>query len=102
MLAGPQHAGELVRPAETIVFIEDARWGSGEVTISVNLGPPLSWATPVSYWHGGSTASFADGHAEFLKWTDARTLEVWKSGNHNVLQGDNADLVRLTNLLNVR
>ena len=61
---------------------------SGERFVFIDEGQPLTGAYYVLYaehaWsydpaplrHGnGTTASYADGHAEYLRWTDKRTIE---------------------------
>jgi len=77
---------QIRRPAERMVFL-------GEIPIT-----PDSWAIPCAeeaWWdappkrHGnGSTFSFADGHSEYWKWRDKRTMETvytdelqYQSGN---------------------
>ena len=40
-----------------------------------------NWFDPVAGWHTqGSCLSFADGHAEKMKWKDRRTIEWFKNG----------------------
>ena len=60
------------------------------------------WIDPSMLRHGdGTTVSFADGHAEYYKYKDPRSLELgewdlagqyWSRGGRNVEQRNNEDL----------
>ncbi len=94
---------QIRKPADRAVFIDE-----GRVTLS-------SWSIPYdreAWWgavgggvnnewvpvrHGnGTTFSFADGHSEYWKWTDPRTIEfsVWFS-DADPYQPGNPDLHRV-------
>jgi prepilin-type N-terminal cleavage/methylation domain-containing protein/prepilin-type processing-associated H-X9-DG protein len=79
------------------VFLDDGG------TCPSALGGWTVWATKWSWWdpppvrHGdGTTFSFADGHSEYHKWKDPRTLEFGKriplQANTGELQTDNEDI----------
>ncbi|MCF7974138.1 MAG: type II secretion system GspH family protein [Phycisphaerae bacterium] len=68
-------------PSKRIVFIDEGRLSFGSWTIYYN---EERWWDPVPLRHSkGTTFSFADGHAGYRKWMDARTIEMaersWKS-----------------------
>jgi len=84
-------------PALRIVFLDDGG------TIHSALGGWTVWATKWSWWdpppirHGdGSTFSFADGHSEYHKWKDSRTLDFGNriplQANTGEIQSDNEDI----------
>jgi prepilin-type processing-associated H-X9-DG protein len=50
--------------------------------------------------HGGQPLSFADGHAEYHKWVDQRTMEVtWATGRDFALCHCNQDLYWLQKVI---
>ncbi|MFC1652093.1 type II secretion system protein [Planctomycetota bacterium] len=63
------------RPTDRIVFLDDYAWNH-DATWAVWYGKAEWWnTTPIR--HGlGNTFSFADGHAEFHKWSDKRTTDL--------------------------
>jgi len=75
-----------------MVFLDEgeARCGSWSVLFSKE-----AWWDPPPIRHGnGGTFSFADGHAEYWKWGDPRTLETtWE--DHGIEQLNNLDLRRV-------
>ena len=73
-----RRVGEVARPAVTISFIEDPDPRKGLmdswVTDTANFN---NWVDQPGWWHDlGATYAFADGHAEYWRWQDARTLMV--------------------------
>ncbi len=84
-------------PAFRGVFLDDGG------TSPSALGGWTVWATKYSWWdpppvrHGdGTTFSFADGHADYHKWKDPRTLEFGKRippvANNGEIAQDNEDI----------
>ncbi len=70
---------DIPNPAYRIVFLDDGG------TITSALGGWTVYVTQEMWWdpppirHGdGSTFSFADGHSEYHKWEDPRTIEFGK------------------------
>ncbi len=62
------------RPAERMVFFDDGQQTYASWTSFVHLE---AWMEPPSSRHGkGATYSFADGHAEYFKWTHDNTRKV--------------------------
>jgi len=61
------------RPGERLVFIDDGgtNWSNWVV-----FHDEERWWDPPSLRHGnGTNFSFADGHSEYWKWKDKRTIE---------------------------
>ena len=70
---------EIENPAYRIVFLDDGG------TITSALGGWTVYVKQEQWWdpppvrHGdGTTFSFADGHSEYHKWTDPRTIAFGK------------------------
>jgi prepilin-type N-terminal cleavage/methylation domain-containing protein/prepilin-type processing-associated H-X9-DG protein len=85
-------------PAARTVFLDDGG------TCPSAMGGWTVWATKFSWWdpppvrHGdGTQFSFADGHADYHKWEDPRTIEFGKRvplvANSGEIQQDNPDIV---------
>jgi prepilin-type processing-associated H-X9-DG protein len=85
-------------PANRIVFLDDGG------TCPSAMGGWTVWATKFSWWdpppvrHGdGTQFSFADGHAEYHKWQDPRTLAFGKRvplvANNGEIEDGNQDMV---------
>jgi len=67
--------GSVRLPSNAMVFIEEAdpRGYNNGTWVMDNTG----WVDPFAIFHGTvSTFSFADGHAESHKWTDAQTIKA--------------------------
>jgi prepilin-type N-terminal cleavage/methylation domain-containing protein/prepilin-type processing-associated H-X9-DG protein len=80
--------------AKTISFVEEAdpqkgnnpvdlanQWnGGGWVQIPAAVGLPSQWVDTVVSWHRkGANFTFVDGHAEYWRWTDTRTINYLKN-----------------------
>lgn len=85
-------------PANRTVFLDDGG------TCPSAMGGWTVWATKFSWWdpppvrHGdGTQFSFGDGHADYHKWDDPRTIEFGKRiplvANNGEIQADNPDMV---------
>jgi len=89
-----QKFGSVKAPAMAMVFLEEAdpRGYNNGTWVMDQTG----WVDPFAIFHGTvSTFSFADGHAESHKWTDAQTIKAamdsangkssfyWSGGNRN-------------------
>jgi len=85
---------QIRQPATRFVFVDQGRIGpEGWVTC---YGQP-SWWDLVPIRHGrGTTFSFADGHCEYWKWKDPRTLtHSWRNFLGDPYQPGNLDLHRV-------
>ncbi|MHC4563890.1 MAG: type II secretion system protein [Planctomycetota bacterium] len=90
-------------PAFRMVFVDDggtnpsALGGWTVRTLKTVRGGNWSWWDPPPVRHGdGTTFSFADGHAEYHKWKDPRTIEFGSQARPSANSGqqqDNEDLV---------
>ena len=84
---------DIPNPNERAVFLDDG--GTGAATLggwtqySIYSTDRWVWWDPAPIRHDeGTTFSFADGHSEYWKWKDRRTIEEWGP------QPDNPDLTR--------
>jgi len=76
------------KPSQTFVFIEEREDSINDGWFAVEMSGydprnPNGWIIvdyPASYNSGAAAFSFADGHAEFHKWLDARTKPVLRFG----------------------
>jgi prepilin-type processing-associated H-X9-DG protein len=90
-------------PAFRMVFLDDggtnpsALGGWTVRTLSAVRGGNWSWWDPPPVRHGdGTTFSFADGHADYHKWEDPRTIEFGSQARPSANSGqqqDNEDLI---------
>ena len=65
------------RPAERIVFLDEGRLSSNSWTIWYDQE---RWWDQITARHGdGTNFGLADGHSEYWKWKDSRTLQVAKA-----------------------
>ncbi|MGE4286352.1 MAG: type II secretion system protein [Phycisphaerae bacterium] len=96
---------QIRRAGERIVFLDDyltnwdACWG-------VYADRAQWWnSMPVRHGSGGNTFSYADGHFEFIKWQDKRTIKLGELCAENktsdafqyeeAVSADNADLLKV-------
>ena len=81
---------KIKRPVERIVFLDESPPTSGSWGINCVVE---GWNDPVPRLHSnGTTFSFADGHSEFWKWKDKRTLEVSGYSSTGTIQPGNEDI----------
>ncbi len=84
---------EIKHPTDTFVFVEeyDPRGYNEGSFMMLNSGD--EWIDFPAFFHdNGTCLSFADGHAEYYKWSDPRT---WQITTNYVLTPNDPDLVRL-------
>jgi prepilin-type N-terminal cleavage/methylation domain-containing protein len=71
----------VITPAESIVFVEEAdsrSYNNGTWVLNSSPTAP-GWVDPFAVFHGNwSTFGFADSHAEGHTWRDARTIKAAK------------------------
>jgi prepilin-type N-terminal cleavage/methylation domain-containing protein/prepilin-type processing-associated H-X9-DG protein len=84
---------QIKRTSERAVFIDLGKASRGAAYLPYDRygGLTYGWTPPAR--HGmGTTFSFADGHAEYKRWTDPHTLEVIKKAlPGNAVSIDNCD-----------
>ncbi len=70
---------DILNPSERAVFLDDGGFGLGGWTqysiYSSGLNKWTWWDPPPIRHDEGTTFSFADGHSEYWKWKDQRTVE---------------------------
>ena len=89
-------------PTRTWVFLDEREdsMNDGEMVVGMDGYPdkPQQWKIvdyPASYHGGSGGLSFADGHSEIKKWTDARTMPPLRKGvllNLNAPSPNNPDV----------
>ncbi len=84
------------RPGERLVYVDEGKIGTQSWTIFDNQAS--WWDIPPTRHGDGTNFSFADGHAEYWKWQDQRTVTVSRlEGNYQayIAVGDNPDIQRV-------
>jgi prepilin-type N-terminal cleavage/methylation domain-containing protein/prepilin-type processing-associated H-X9-DG protein len=89
-----KNRNQITRHTERIVFIDEGKISN--YAFNVTYDEPR-WKDLPPLRHGnGTNLSFADGHSEYWKWTDARTVAYSNQDNTVTdLQLGNPDMVRL-------
>lgn len=80
-------------PGSRIVFLDEGYASFAGFTIY--YAQPMWWDVPPVRHDNGVTLGFIDGHAEFYKWRDERTIEAGESGNPGGQQANNTDLMMM-------
>jgi prepilin-type N-terminal cleavage/methylation domain-containing protein/prepilin-type processing-associated H-X9-DG protein len=93
--------GQIRNTTEVFVFIEE--WderGYNVGSFAVEPYPNYTWVDMPAPWHqGGTTLSFVDGHSEYWKWSDKRTLTLF---THFINTPNSPDMERLWRVLGWR
>jgi prepilin-type N-terminal cleavage/methylation domain-containing protein/prepilin-type processing-associated H-X9-DG protein len=75
---------QIKNPTDQIIFLDEGRLSPASWTIHYDQE---RWWDQITARHGdGTNFSFADGHSEYWKWSDPRTLDVAKM-DYNAWQG---------------
>jgi prepilin-type processing-associated H-X9-DG protein len=91
-------------PQEAFVLIDEREDSINDGTLYVDMNGYKSAAATIivdypADWHNrGANLSFADGHAEYWRWQDPRTMPPHRPGvplNLNVASPNNQDVLRL-------
>jgi prepilin-type N-terminal cleavage/methylation domain-containing protein/prepilin-type processing-associated H-X9-DG protein len=84
--------------AKRFVFVDEGKWPGSPWNIWWDK--PMWWDSPTIRHSKGTNWSYADGHAEYHKWVDKRTIELAEenpgSGFASVTQMDNEDIIWTT------
>jgi len=85
---------QIKRPGERLVYVDEGKTTTQSWTIYYNQE---SWWDAPPVRHGaGTNFNFADGHAEYWKWEDNRTLKYARGeGGLQAAQAGNTDIHRL-------
>ncbi len=72
---------DIRRPGDRFVFLDDGGVGDAHLGGWTTYVKEEKWWDPPPIRHGvGTNFSFADGHSEYWKWKDPRTLELgWRA-----------------------
>jgi len=84
---------QIKRPGERIVFVDEGKTSTQSWTIFYNKAS--WWDTPPVRHGDGTNFSFADGHAEYWKWRDARTSKYADGAAEYEAPPDNPDIQRV-------
>lgn len=80
-------------PGSRIVFLDEGYATFAGFTIYYDR--PMWWDVPPVRHNNGVTLGYVDGHAEFYKWRDERTIKAGEAGNSGGTQADNSDLMMM-------
>ncbi|MBA7625638.1 hypothetical protein ES703_33070 [subsurface metagenome] len=78
-----KNKGQIRRPGERFVFLDEGKGpkpGERASPWAVHYEKPTWWDTPTVRHSDGTNWSFADGHAEYHKWRDKRTMDLAELG----------------------
>ncbi len=81
------------RPDKRIVFIDEGR--ATPDSFGVNFSTEVWLDRPPIHHYDGTIFSFADGHVEYWKWQEQRTIEIGRMGGYNIPAPDSIDLQRV-------
>lgn len=90
-------ASAVPKPGATLSFLEepDPRKGLQGSWVT-DMSNPDKWIDPIGAWHAkGVNFAFADGHAEYWAWTDARTIAMMNNPGFYSSTANNPDLYRI-------
>jgi len=65
---------ELLRPGERIVFVDEGKWPGSPWGVWHDR--PMWWDIPTVRHSNGTDWGYADGHSEYHKWVDRRTMDL--------------------------
>jgi prepilin-type N-terminal cleavage/methylation domain-containing protein/prepilin-type processing-associated H-X9-DG protein len=65
---------QIQRPGERIVFVDEGKWPGSPWGVWHDR--PMWWDIPTIRHSDGTDWSFADGHSEYHKWRDRRTMDL--------------------------
>lgn len=85
---------QIKRPGERVVYVDEGKTSTQSWTI--HYLQEAWWDNPPVRHGAGTNFSFADGHAEYWKWEDPRTLKYARGESGlQAAQADNKDIQRL-------
>jgi len=70
-------------PTQAFVFVEEDRNSIDDGCFGINPDPATTGINnkPAAYHGAGSTFGFADGHAEFVRWINMKTVNDWNAAS---------------------
>ena len=84
---------QIKRPGERLVYVDEGKTSTQSWTIYYNQAS--WWDTPPVRHGEGTNFSFADGHAEYWKWRDKRTVKLAHGASEYAALDDNQDIQRV-------
>jgi prepilin-type N-terminal cleavage/methylation domain-containing protein/prepilin-type processing-associated H-X9-DG protein len=89
-----KNRNQIRRPGERVVFVDEGKISNHAYNVHYDIP---NWKDLPPLRHGnGTNFSHVDGHGEYWKWTDSRTIAYAnQDGTVPALQKGNPDLVRL-------
>ena len=107
-----RNVAEIVAPPpyKQFVFIDEHPDSINDGMLAIQMADPANPARifiidyPASYHNGGAGLSFADGHADFHRWTDPRTKPAFRNQliPLNIASPGNQDMVWLSERTSAR
>lgn len=94
-----RNLNQIQRTSDRVVFVDEGRFTACSYTVFANA--ERWWDPPTVRHSNGTNFVHADGHAEYWKWKDRRTIELAKKQEENYdpynqpIQLNNEDLKRL-------
>jgi len=89
-----KNKSQIARPGERMVYVDEGKTSTQSWTIFYDK--ESWWDLPPTRHGHGTNFSFADGHAEYWKWQDMRTIKVARQ------EGNWQSLVAATNSLDIQ
>jgi prepilin-type processing-associated H-X9-DG protein len=85
--------GEIRSPSDRIIFLDEgyATYGG----FAVYYDRASWWDHPPTRHNNGITLGYADGHSDFVKWRDKRTIELSQGISTELSQPSNEDLAMI-------
>lgn len=85
---------EIKRPSERIIFLDEGYVTYGGFTVYYDRAE--WWDIPPTRHNNGITLGYADGHSDFFKWRDQRTIDLSQEiPGTSTNQDDNEDLAMI-------
>jgi len=81
---------DIKRPSDRIIFLDEGYVSYGGYTIYYNRAE--WWDRPPVRHNKGITLGYADGHSDFYKWRDQRTIDLGLGDSSTYSQPGNEDL----------
>jgi prepilin-type processing-associated H-X9-DG protein len=77
-----QRIGEIPEPSMSFLFVEESDPRGENIGTWVLNDNPTGWVDPLAVWHDtGANSVYADGHQDYHRWTDSKTIEAARAGD---------------------
>jgi len=82
-----QRMSDIPEPSMSFLFIEESDPRGQNLGTWVLSTTSPGWVDPLAIRHdAGANSVYADGHTDYRRWTDARTIEAARNGDRGVSQ----------------